>query len=561
MLAFLNSFAELLSLASLLPFLSALTNPQKLFEVPLVKVLAKEVGIQAATGLIPPLAGLFILAAILAGATRVTFLVASTRLSFGTGADISIDIFRKTLYQPYRVHISRNSSHVINSITVNSKLIIGNVLIPVVNAVGTLFVIVSIVFVLFSIDPLILGLSILIFGSVYSCIILVVKRRLHKEGEVLSREHSHVLKILTEGLGGIRDVIVEGSQEIVTSKFRASDYKLRAAGAYSAIVAASPRFLLETTGMLLLSALALYIYYQSGSLADSLPLIGSLALGATRLMPVAQQFYQSWTSLRASHAVLRDVLSLLDQEIPSQVGTDDGKQLPFEQSIVLKDISFRYQPGSPVVLRGINLEVNKGMRIGIVGQTGCGKSTLLDIIMALLEPTSGALLVDGSPINADTSRAWQRRIAHVPQSIFLLDTTVARNIAFGNEEDIDLERVKEAARRAQVDEFILKMEDGYETKVGERGIQLSGGQRQRIGIARALYKRADVVILDEATSALDESTEAAVMQSVGELDSELTVFIIAHRITTVRDCDKIIQMKDGAIEKIGTFEEVLGSLR
>jgi ATP-binding cassette subfamily B protein len=224
----------------------------------------------------------------------------------------------------------------------------------------------------------------------------------------------------------------------------------------------------------------------------------------------------------------------------------------------LEQVVFRYAPDAPLVLQNLNLTIPKGSRVGFVGSTGSGKSTLIDIIMALLDPIEGSLMVDDVPINSNNSRSWQSHIAHVPQTIFLADSTIAENIALGiMSRNVDLERVRKAAQQAQIADIIESWDKKYDTIVGERGIRLSGGQRQRIGIARALYKQADVIVFDEATSALDNDTERTVMKAINSISKEITLLIIAHRLTTLKDCDQIIELSDGQVSKVGSYEQII----
>jgi len=244
--------------------------------------------------------------------------------------------------------------------------------------------------------------------------------------------------------------------------------------------------------------------------------------------------------------------------LPSHANQPIVEALPFSKRISLRQLAFRYGPDSPCVIKDLNFTIDKGSRVGFIGVTGSGKSTLLDIVMGLLEPTLGTLEVDGTPVTPINNRAWQRHIAHVPQAIFLADSTIEENIAFGVPKDqIDFARVLKAAQQAQIDETIETWEKQYQTVIGERGIRLSGGQRQRIGIARALYKEADVIIFDEATSALDNETERSVMQAIEGLSRDLTVLIIAHRLTTLKGCTQIVELGGGAIKLIGTYEEIV----
>jgi ATP-binding cassette subfamily B protein len=283
--------------------------------------------------------------------------------------------------------------------------------------------------------------------------------------------------------------------------------------------------------------------------------IGALALGAQRMLPNLQQIYSSWTYLKGSEKVLEDSLELLNQPMNVQevVGNTD---IAFNHTLSLSDIHFQYQKSSGLVLNGVNIVIKKGGRIGFVGKTGCGKSTLMDLVMGLLEPSSGEIVIDSTPINKVNRQAWRSRIAHVPQSIFLLDASIAENVAFSIPKDvINFDRVIRACKQARLDETIVSWPNQYKTNVGERGIRLSGGQRQRIGIARALYKMADVIIFDEATSALDSQTEEEVMRAIENLGPEYTLLMVAHRISTLKICDEIVSLEHGKVKSIDTYHE------
>jgi ATP-binding cassette subfamily B protein len=278
-------------------------------------------------------------------------------------------------------------------------------------------------------------------------------------------------------------------------------------------------------------------------------------VGAQRLLPLLQQAYAAWTSIRAGQASLQDSLELLDQPIPDDINHPFALPISFKRCIELKEIAFRYDSKSPYVLKGINLSIIKGSRIGFIGSTGSGKSTLLDIIMGLQQPTSGFMEIDGHPVGSGNFRSWQAHIAHVPQVIFLSDSSIEANIAFGVPKDqINHDRVLQAAQKAKIAETIESWPKKYNTLVGERGIRLSGGQRQRIGIARALYRQADVIIFDEATSSLDNETEEGVMQAIDSLGGELTLLIIAHRLSTLKNCSQIFELGMGGIKRVGRYQ-------
>jgi ATP-binding cassette subfamily B protein len=315
---------------------------------------------------------------------------------------------------------------------------------------------------------------------------------------------------------------------------------------------------MEALGMTLIAVLAYTMTQQDSGINTAIPVLGALALGAQRLLPSLQQAYSAYSTIKGSESSFKDVLDLLDQSLPEYAEQPRPKPISFEKEIKLTNLSFRYTEDTPLVLKDIDLSLKKGARIGFMGVTGSGKSTLLDIIMGLLTPTGGELIIDKQPINNQNRRAWQAHIAHVPQNIYLSDGTIKENIAFGIAKgQIDHQRVKKAAQQAQIAELIEEWKDGYQTFVGERGIRLSGGQQQRIGIARALYRKANVIIFDEATSALDNETELEVMKAIEDLGKEITVLIIAHRLTTLKGCDKIIKLNKNNIINIGSYQEMI----
>ena len=389
-------------------------------------------------------------------------------------------------------------------------------------------------------------------------IIRLTSKRLLRNSTINAHESTQVIKSLQEGLGGIRDVLIDGTQATYCQKYNHADQQYRRAQGNSSFIGAAPRYAMEALGMLLIATLAYKLAQEPDGVAKAIPILGALALGAQRLLPVLQQAYNAWSTIQSSQASLQDALELLDQPLPSYANTPPAEQLPFIHNISLKQISFRYSPQTPYILKNINLTIAKGNRVGFIGTTGSGKSTLLDIVMGLLHPTQGNLLVDDLPITTKNHRAWQAHIAHVPQAIFLADSSIEENIAFGIPKDkIDQARVRQAAQQAQIGDIIETWPNQYQTFVGERGIRLSGGQRQRIGIARALYKQADVIIFDEATSALDNETEQSVMQSIERLSKNLTILIIAHRLTTLKNCTQIIELDSAGIKRIGTYQDIV----
>jgi len=557
-LMFAASFAEIFSIGSILSFLTVLTVPDKIFKLSAAQPFIHFLGLTSPSQLLLPLTIGFGFAVIISGVMRLLLLWASTRLSFALGADLSISIYRRTLYQPYSVHAARNSSEVISGISGKANGVIFNIITPGLNLISSVIMLIAILIALFAIDPVIALSAFGGFGMIYGFIIWFTRERMLINSQSMSRESVQVIKSLQEGLGGIRDVLIDGCQAVYCQIYRNADLPMRRAQGNVAFIGTSPRYAIEALGMLLIAGLAYALARQPDGITKAIPVLGALALGAQRLLPVLQQAYGSWSSIQSGQASLQDTLELLDQPLPDYVDQPEATPIPFRTQINLHNLSFRYTPQTPFVLKNLNITLYKGSRIGFIGLTGSGKSTLLDIVMGLLPPTEGTLDIDGQPITQRNNRAWQAHIAHVPQAIFLADSTIEENIAFGVQKGkIDHERVQQAARHAQIADIIETWPKKYQTFVGERGIRLSGGQRQRIGIARALYKQADVIIFDEATSALDNETEQAVMQAIEGLSKDLTLLIIAHRLTTLKNCAQIVELGDGGIKRIGNYQEIV----
>jgi ABC-type multidrug transport system fused ATPase/permease subunit len=553
-----SAFAEVVSLGAVLPFLGILVAPDRVFSHPIVADVALAWGVTSADQLVLPLTVAFAAAALIAGAIRILLLWFTNRLAFACGADLGMEIYRRTLYQPYRVHVARNSGEVISGITNKVNGVVYGVLWPLMTLVSSTVLLVAIMLALIAINPMVALVAAVGFGVSYALITWMSRRRLHRNSQRIAYEQTQVVKALQEGLGGIRDVLLAGTQPVYCDIYRDADLPLRRAQGNNVFIGGSPRYIMEALGMVLIAALAYALSRQAGGIATALPVLGALALGAQRLLPAMQQIYSAWASIAGGHASLADTIELLDQPLSAELLQPAPAPLPFRDAIRFDAVRFRYTVDDSWVLDGLNLTIPKGARVGFVGRTGSGKSTILDLLMGLLTPTEGKLLVDCDPISGICARAWQRNIAHVPQSIYLADTTLAENIAFGVPPDtIDQYRVQQAARQAQIADFIESSPKGYQAYVGERGIRLSGGQRQRIGIARALYKQASVLVFDEATSALDNATEQSVMDAIDGLNRDLTILLIAHRLTTVRRCDIIVELEHGRVVAQGTYEQLL----
>jgi len=557
LLMLVGILAELATFSAVLPFLALLADPEKAQNYPLLQQLFNLLGWRHENILLPA-SLLFGSMAVVAALIRITLTWASNKTTHGIGYDLGIEVYRRTLMQPYRYHVARNTSQIIAGMG-KVQSVVGGLLMPLINAMIASLMALAIFTALTLIDPAVALAAGLLFGLQYLLVSLGTRRKLRKNSRSIAQAHNVRLQAIQEGLGGIRDILIDGSQALYVKRFRKVDADLRKAQVANAFLGGAPRYLIEAVGMLSLAMLAYGLSQRAGGLAAALPVLGALAIGAQRLLPQMQQLYHCWATIMGSRGNIEDVMDLLAQPIPAEyLKREAPRPIPFTRSIELRDICFRYAPEGPDVLRHLNLEIAKGSRVGFVGKTGSGKSTSLDLLMGLLEPTGGQILIDGVALTPANRRDWQAHIAHVPQSIYLADTSIAENIAFGVERrDLDWNRLREAARQAHIAEFVEGLAEQYDTQIGERGVRLSGGQRQRIGIARALYKQADVLIFDEATSALDHGTESAVMEAIRSLGPELTVLIIAHRTSTLGGCDCIYELAGGLLLRTENHEQVL----
>ena len=552
------SFFEMASLGAVVPFLGVLSEPEPVFQYEYLQPFIKFFDITEASQLALPITILFVCLVLLSAIIRLILLWTLTRLSQLAGADLSINIYRHTLYQDYSVHVSRNSSEVINGIITKTQTVSKGVFGPILNLISTSVTIIGIIAVLLLINVTVTLTAFIGFGSLYLIVMYLTRRNLRENSQHIAEKSDLMVKSLQEGLEGIREVLINNNQQFYTELYRSSDLQMRRATWRNEMIYSSPRFGMEGVGISLVAIFAYSATLNLGGIDQFLPILGAFVLGAQKLLPAIQKAYASYSRVKGSKYSLLDVLTLLDQPLPISANAQSTAFFPYKDSIELSNLSFRYSDESPWILKEVNLKIPKGSVVGIVGTTGCGKSTLLDLIMGLLSPSTGEVKVDNISLKDDNKRSWQAHISNVPQHIYLSDGTIEENIAFGLPSDeIDSDRVLEAAKKAQISTLIENWEKGYKTLVGERGTRLSGGQRQRVGLARAFYKQTDVLILDEATSALDDETELAVMDSIEGFDEELTVVIIAHRITTLKSCDMIVKLGQNYTTQILSYQELI----
>jgi len=539
---------EVFSIGALFPLLSVMVQPELILKHPHFIPILEFTKIQSATELLFTLTLLFSCAVIVSAAVRLAVLKYTSDVAYGIGAELSADIFQRTLLQPYLTHVGRNSSQIIDGLTSKNTALIECVRCCVnITSASILLLLIGAALIYF--DPLITTIILTVFGAVYILISRATKPIFTKNGALISTQTEKMVKEIQESIGGIREIILDKNADFHAKIYHKTVVELMRARAQNNYVGGAPRHGIEASGMVLMAGLAYYFFAFSTVGNSIIPTLGVVALASQRTLPILQQLYSSWSDLLAQRASLTVALQLLEQKIPVRQAFDN--KIAFDQSIVLQHIGFQYSANDQYAIRDLNIVIRKGERVAIVGPTGSGKSTLLDILMAIIHPTSGMMAIDGVIVDSKNAELWHSHIAHVPQNIFLADKTIAENIAFGQHADsIDMARVELVAKQVRLSDAIAQIPGGYSSRVGERGIQLSGGQRQRIAIARALYRNADVIVLDEATSALDDQTEVAIMETIRNVADNVTIIMVTHREKAIKGFDSIYLLKDAKLTDI-----------
>ncbi|WP_206070032.1 ABC transporter ATP-binding protein [Nodosilinea sp. P-1105] len=553
-----SSVSEMVTVGAIFPFLSALGNAQGLLAAPRWQPLWGLLQVDTPQRLVLVLALGFIVALGVANGLRLLALQMRYRLAAAIAADVSSRVYYTTLYQPYNFHVRQNSSDLIQTVTLDTDRLTTNILLPVLEFLANALLAPALIVTLMLIDWQVAIGAALILGTAYTVIFRMRQRLLKRNSARFSQAGQHKVKVVQEGIGGIREVLLDHAQPFFYEAYQRDEQRLRRAQVTNKIIAQSPIYVIEFIALGSIALLALSLG-QGDDFSQAVPVLGSLALGAKRLVPALQKLFASLATIQGARASLTRVLVALDRSIDPLLLVPTPTPLGLEQELRLDGVWFRYGEESDWVLRGLELTLAAKTTVAFVGSTGSGKSTTADLILGLLQPQQGQIWVDGMPLAGERLRQWQGAVAHVPQHIYLSDSTLAENIAFGlPEKEIDFNQVRRAAKLAQIDGFIEGLPAGYETYVGERGIRLSGGQRQRIGIARALYKQGvSVIVFDEATSALDNATEREVMAAIEGLSGEFTIILIAHRLSTVERCDLVVELREGQVVAQGSYGELM----
>ena len=541
-LTIIGAFADVVTIGMVVPFLALLAAGPDAPRATWIGPMLRAIGVHTPARQLAAIAILLCAAAVAAGILRIVLTRRTRDFTAAFGHRLSVELQRRMLLQPYAWHVQHNSSEQLAAIEKAEQVTMGVVL-PLVQTVAASILGILIVAVLLKLAAGPTMVAILLLGGIYFVLGIVARRRLDRCAGRLDQAYARRIRIVQEGLGGIREIILDGAQGRVVDDFRAADGQLARARADFAFIAVVPRFLIEALGIVVIALVALLLSRRDGGLIAALPVLGAMALGAQRLLPLMQQLYDGWTNVLGNAAVVDDVVRRLSLPVTA---ARRAAPLPFTESIEFRNVSYSYADRAHHAVEGLTFAIRRGSRVALVGPTGSGKTTTIDLLMGLLQPSSGEVAVDGVALTDANRQSWQANVAHVPQMLFLADATVAENIATAGEADMD--RVREAVGLAQLEEFVATLPDGLDTCVGERGVQISGGQRQRLAIARAIYKNSPLLVFDEATSALDSATEEAVIRAIEGLQRKgRTIVIVAHRASTTEGCDQVLRLENGRL--------------
>ena len=547
-LSFFASFLEVATLGTLVPFLKIILDGYIFDSNNMIFLYIKEIfNISTVNEFIIFFSIVFIIVSLFSGFFRIFLLSYMIKLANLSSADIGVEVYRKTLFQPYQVHTREGSSFVISGI-IKKIQDVTIVLFSVVDFFSSTLIFLSIFFFIVYVDPLIILISVTFFSLVYILFSINVKKKLTSNSKEIAREETAIVKALQEGMGSIRDVILNQAQYFYINIYKSSILNLNKANGKNEFFNQSPRLFMEMVVIVFISVLILTLGFYNKSISSSLVSIGVLVLGSQRMLPLLNKIYVAWTTWQGKKSSLKDVIFLLDKKIE---GLKQSKDSSFNiNSIQFKNVDFKYDASKNYIFKNLDISLNLKKKIGIFGKSGSGKSTFLDLFTGLLVPSGGEILLGEKKLDSETDFLWKKKISYISQDTYLLDTSILNNIALSDQFSvINRKYAEDCAKKARIHDFIMS-NGGYDILVGERGVRLSGGQKQRIGIARALYKNSDVIVFDEATSALDTQTEEEVFKSIYELNKNLTVIIVSHRILSLKDCDEIYEVKEKRLIKI-----------
>ena len=547
---------EVIGIASILPFLHLAANPNALQEHDTLRQVLEFVGLRTHRGMLFACGWMVIGFLTLSNATAILSIWQRQRLAWSMSHSISMKLVRAYASLPYEFFLRRNSADLIKKIIADVNGLVTGVLIAGSSFVSQVVMSVAIFLLLLAVEPRAALLALGFFSAMYLVIYYSRRKTLTQLGHERLEADYVRFKTFVELITGIKTVKTDGAADHFIHRFEEASKRYSGIHPKVDFISSVPRYFVETLALGGVVGIILYLAASGRDVVESLPALTLFVLAGYRLMPALNGAYTSIARVLSSYPAIH---SIYDDVCAARLEPSDLEPLTFEREIRLDRVSFQYESSGPPVVDELTLSIGRGEKIALVGPTGSGKTTLVDLFMGLLSPQSGRMLVDATEINEGTQKHWQSMIGYVPQDVFLFDETIARNIAFASDR-VDMPRVKRVCEIAQLTQFIEhELCDGYETEIGERGVRLSGGQRQRLGIARALYRNPQVLILDEATSALDSVTEEKVVQSIHQSLPGVTMVMIAHRLSTVRNCDRLYVVDRGKVVARGGYDELLES--
>lgn len=555
-LSLLVGLVDLAGVASLLPFLAVLASPDLIEAQPRLALIQESLGFDTRQGFMLFLGACVFLLITSSVAMRAVTFYAITRFSRGVTFTLSNALLRRCLDRPYEWFLGRHSADLGRTILSEAAQVTNGTVAPTIRLFANGTVMVVLLIFLVSLQPVVTLTTGIVMAGLFGLVYLVLRRYLLRLGKKRRTASEQRFQVVQEALGGVKEVKLLGLEDVYTGAFSSPSWRLSRYGASVALIGEMPRYALEmiTFGGIMVFVLWL-LWAANGDLQAVLPVIGAFAYAGVRLTPMMQGIFQDITKIRFGGPTLNAVHAILATSSSEGAAPARPAQgLTLTDEVRLEGVRYRYPGADRDSLTGIDLSIPARSSVGIVGSSGAGKTTLVDVLLGLLRPQEGALVVDGLPVTEETRPAWQASIGYVPQSVFLTDDTIAANIAFGMPQDrIDMDRVREVGALAEMDDFVSRLPGGYDTRIGEAGLLLSGGQRQRIGIARALYRRPEVVVFDEAMSALDTITERSVMRSIASLKGRTTTIVITHRLSSITGCDQVVMIEGGRIVEQGAY--------
>lgn len=560
------SFSQALGVVSVFPFIALVMDPEIVFENRYLLWVYSYFNFSSTESFVI-FSGIIMLTLIIItnifSALTTWFKI---RFAWRNNHRLARRLLEKYLSMPYHFFLNQNSSDLSKNVLAEIKSLTNNYIIPLLTMITKGLLIIFIIGTLFLVDVMATSTAIVLLGGAYSLIFFRVNRSLKYRGSIRMDANKRRFKAVNEAFGGIKEIKLMNREAFFLERFSKESFTIARLQSWNAVIVGMPRFALEVFAFGGIIAFVLYLLITSDDARQVIPLAALFAFAGHRLLPAFQEIFGCIATMQFNKAILDRVYDDIttDSGLKSEKLVDIKRmpeKLTFRERINLKDVSYYYPNTDLPVICNIDLSIERKSSVAFVGPTGAGKTTLVDIILGLLIPQIGELTVDNVIISDNNRAEWQMNIGYVPQHLYLSDDKIKNNIAFGvPEKKIDMELVKEAAKISNIDQFITtELPEGYNTLVGERGVRLSGGQRQRIGIARALYHDPGVLVFDEATSALDGATEDAVLQALENASRTKTLIIIAHRLTTVKDCDQIFVIEKGRITASGTYDELLKS--